>query len=649
MRNELKHIEEIENYLSGKLSKKERVIFESRLQSDSELSNEVELQKNLTERIAVIGFAHDIKSYHQEWISIEAKNLQSGFKAKWFLNTFLAIFVTSLTAFSIYYFSKSAEPKLVKEDQKINSDSTLVKKKRNIHSNGSVSFIPNGPTYSSSTPTTYSFTSPGRPKTMGQILNADSIIPAGKTEDVLKRLQVPFEEITMDAQEGKEFTTKVSGSRVVMPAGILQYQNGMKVIGEVTIRYREFRNAAEMAFSGIPMEHEQNGEQFQMNSTGMIEIRAVQNGEELKIGKNNYFMLDYNVTESLDDTYFWSMNDQTKKWTCQDTLKYGNPNPEISEAEEEKFGMLTGKFFNALTKDTLYYAKIKLTPVGDLGQTVSSTYYNDTGFVMPKVKPGKYHATISKDGFDSYTFENIDLAAGQYRQLVIELKPAKMRPHIFSKKIFSSLSKDSYNRKLKNIQPSGKLTGFNDIPQELKGEFAMTENTSEMIYENNLSIRKKRKKSSEINEVKPNKPKFMVITAEKESAAKDNFSKTVYGLNCAGFGVYNCDQIKRMQEPVKVRPMFGNVSNSPDASLYKEMVVIDKNMNSVFRFFDQEFSCSKDGKNVLLVYFQGKIYGVSEQEFSSLQIKNNGTYTFPLNDITDQLQSTEDLKKYLGL
>lgn len=663
MRNELKHIEEIENYLLGKFSKEEKSDFELKMQTDSSLRSEVELQKNITERIALAGFITDVKNYHNEWVVSSAASTGSG-NWKWIMNTILAIFLTGLTAVAVHYTLKDKDEKNENNSTGINNEDTssvkhgqTLKRSRLLSgqhdvSKKTVGFIPNYPDVKTPANKNASASSLGNSKPKNKVPNVIEPTYVEPTKDVLDRLQVPFEEITMDAQEGKTFNTKVSGTRIIFPAGILQHEDGSKVEGEVTIRYREFRNAAEMAFSGIPMEHEQDGEKFQMNSNGMIEIRAVQNGEELKIGKNTFFTIDMEVTDNLDDSYFWSMDDETKKWKCLDTLQYGNPNPEVKEMEEEnKFGMLTGKIFDALTGDTIYYAKIKLTPVGDIGQSVSSAYYNDTGFVMPKINPGKYNATISLDGYNSYTFENIDLTKGQYRILEIHLKPKKQYHHLYSSVIYDLFNKNSHNRKLKDVKAHATLNGFDDIPSELQGEFAMIASTSKMIYEEaGLNMSRKDRKKLQIDALsRETKPKFIVAQKATKDEVKNNFNNTVFGLQCAGFGVYNCDQITRMKNPVNVRPMFGGMTDLPDNNTNKQMVVIDKNMNSVFNFNSTVFSCSTEGKNTLLIYYQGKIYGMTESEFAAMKINKSGNYDFKMTDITDQLHSTDDLKKYLGL
>jgi hypothetical protein len=647
MRNELKHIEEIENYLLNKLNSADKINFERKMEMNPALQTEVEIQKSIAENIALKAFAADINKFHQTFITQETIS-GSTFFGKWFLNTILAIIITGISALSIYYFANGNKFSNLKTEEKAvenkipvnqspdtkheNNRKDSVLKRKTIPTYSSATMIPAGPLYT---------------KSGSDFTNDFSSSPQIIDEDVLKKIQIPFEEITMNAQEGKEFFTAKSHSRIAFPAGILQHQDGSKVEGEVTIRYREFRNPAEMAFSGIPMEHEQNGEKFQMNSAGMIEVRCVQNGEELKIGKNNYFTMDYRVTDNLDSCYFWSLNDQTKKWKCKDTLQYGNPNPEIPE--EYPYGMVIGKLFDAYSGDTMFYSKIKFTAIGDLNSKEYTAFFNDTGFIVPKMEPGQYLATFTKKGYNSFQFNGVYVTKGQMSELIIHMKPKKKYHAYVDDIIINTFDKNAFNRKLKKVNAKGTFKTFNDIPENLKGEYAMTESTSEMIYEDGSKkvIRMNRKEATARNN---QRPKFTITnpTNEEKTAMKNNaiFNSTVFGLQCEGFGVYNCDQIKRLNNPVKVRPSFGNTELS-DKNQNKQMVVIDKNINTVFTFYGNEFSISKNGRNCLLIYSNGKIFGIRENDFSSLKISGNGEYYIPVTDITSQIHSTEDLKKFL--
>ena len=97
-----------------------------------------------------------------------------------------------------------------------------------------------------------------------------------------EKIQVPFSTIDIDNRTGGR-AEYYSGSSIEMPALAAIHQNGEIVEGIYQLYYREFRDQAEIALSGIPMTYTENGNDEIFNSAGMYEIRAMQNGEELKL------------------------------------------------------------------------------------------------------------------------------------------------------------------------------------------------------------------------------------------------------------------------------------------------------------------------------------------------------------------------------
>jgi hypothetical protein len=55
------------------------------------------------------------------------------------------------------------------------------------------------------------------------------------------------------------------------------------VQGELTLRYREFHSAFDLLWAGIPMDITVGGKKGQLESDGMFEIQAVQNGQLLQL------------------------------------------------------------------------------------------------------------------------------------------------------------------------------------------------------------------------------------------------------------------------------------------------------------------------------------------------------------------------------
>ncbi len=99
-----------------------------------------------------------------------------------------------------------------------------------------------------------------------------------------------------------------SGTKIKIQPNSVTYEDGTPVKGEFEIKYREFRNAAEIAFSGIPMTF--NGQNF--NSVGMYEIRGEQNGKTLKLRKPA--VVNFQCTKGDSGVGFYHLDESSSKW-----------------------------------------------------------------------------------------------------------------------------------------------------------------------------------------------------------------------------------------------------------------------------------------------------------------------------------------------
>lgn len=125
--------------------------------------------------------------------------------------------------------------------------------------------------------------------------------------------------------QGGKFTT-ASGSTLHIPANSVQMQNGTQVKGNYSLEYTEYRNAAEIAFSGIPMTFSENGTNFLFNSAGMYEIRAYQQGQELQLCKP--VTVDFNCTQTASDVSFYQLDDASGSWDKKYPVVFTNQEEE---------------------------------------------------------------------------------------------------------------------------------------------------------------------------------------------------------------------------------------------------------------------------------------------------------------------------------
>lgn len=105
-----------------------------------------------------------------------------------------------------------------------------------------------------------------------------------------------------------------SGTKIEIPADAFMHKNGNPVEGDVLIYYREFRDFADFMASDLPMNFNRDGEDFYFNSTGMFEIRAYQDAEELVLRSDKNIGLDFVQTQVLEETQFWRFDEATQSW-----------------------------------------------------------------------------------------------------------------------------------------------------------------------------------------------------------------------------------------------------------------------------------------------------------------------------------------------
>ncbi|MEL6866539.1 MAG: hypothetical protein AAFP19_19090, partial [Bacteroidota bacterium] len=88
-----------------------------------------------------------------------------------------------------------------------------------------------------------------------------------------------------------------NGSKITVPPAAFVDQNGQAVEGDVEVRYREFHDYVDFFLSGIPMEYDSAGVRYQLESAGMIEIFAEQNGQRLNVAPGK--SIDVELTSEI--------------------------------------------------------------------------------------------------------------------------------------------------------------------------------------------------------------------------------------------------------------------------------------------------------------------------------------------------------------
>lgn len=119
-----------------------------------------------------------------------------------------------------------------------------------------------------------------------------------------------------------------TGSIISIPSGAFVDEDGKDVKGKVEIHYREFHDPIDIMLSGIPMNYDSAGITYQLESAGMFEITATQDGKPLTLKPNKSLTVnmishtnnatDYNIynLDTVKQTWEYISENTAKNNTC---------------------------------------------------------------------------------------------------------------------------------------------------------------------------------------------------------------------------------------------------------------------------------------------------------------------------------------------
>lgn len=102
-----------------------------------------------------------------------------------------------------------------------------------------------------------------------------------------------------------------TGTKIEIPANAFVSKSGDVIVGDIEIRYREFISPSEIFTSGIPM-HLQ-GDNY-LESAGMFEIEAWQNGEKIELAPNTQMEITMTSTFTDKDYNLYAFNNTDQNW-----------------------------------------------------------------------------------------------------------------------------------------------------------------------------------------------------------------------------------------------------------------------------------------------------------------------------------------------
>lgn len=112
-----------------------------------------------------------------------------------------------------------------------------------------------------------------------------------------------------------------SGTNITIRANTLTDANSNLVNGKVSLQYREYHDAVDILLSGIPMDYTVQGQKRTMQTAGMFDIKAEQNGQALGLKNGATFRVDLaSYEEGKDYNFFW-LDQEKEGWEFVDYVE----------------------------------------------------------------------------------------------------------------------------------------------------------------------------------------------------------------------------------------------------------------------------------------------------------------------------------------
>jgi hypothetical protein len=481
----------------------------------------------------------------------------------------------------------------------------------------------------------------------------------------LDEIKLTFASAKINANQGGIYEYK-NGSKLIIPASAFKSADGKLVEGEVEIEYREMHDYVDFFLSGIPMTYDSAGTKYVLESAGMIEIIAKQNGQPLKMhpGKEiKVELISYinmprlNVNPKYN---IYKLNASTRSWEYRnvDNIQI------IEELENEGF---ENEELNIL-KTNYQSSLVKITTTENIEFKELET---KTGMPIKPTRP--FRANKDKFSFDLDISKNaspiVKNLGEKYQNIIWHISPNSPEINTNAFKVVW----ESMDLKPLDDGQDFELTLINGNQQErviVTPALSGNEFTQAMsIYDGAMETYRKALNTREVA-LEENRNKLSEKYTSQKEAAKKEFVKTIEewrtqsqsdpALNqmvrkkiinrfvATEFGIWNCD---RPIHPDDLE-IEGNFELEEGAEVADDIAyLVNKNRNTIVRIYAKDGAkVNFDQKSDNLMWMVTKDNQIAifrPQEFKKINQKKGGNHTFKLKVESDALKSEEDVRKVL--
>ena len=433
-----------------------------------------------------------------------------------------------------------------------------------------------------------------------------------------------------------------SGSLINIPENAFILKDGTLALGEITLKYREFHDQLDIWMSRIPMNYDSAGHHL-FESAGMIEIRAFQNGQELKLAPNKHINVDL-ISYNDDPSYNVYHLNKDKQW---DYLGKDSIQPIILDKPMVDRG-------TDYPSDSALFEHMRCKPVPpntyddhaytfDLDvNTKDFPYLSQFEHVIFEVaNPNTFNPDIYNVEWEDARLN--ELTSGKLYTLKLikgdRTEDIVVKPVLSGNDLKRALEiyhKDLNVWQQKRTLIEDELRDARTLYQSKLEQFEQVEqdyrNDQKMTLTRDVAMRKQHILLNMINSGKP---------------------RAYRGLNISILGVINCDKPREAYPKGKKKPAHFVDGKTGKFIIPAIVFLIEKGKNLIYRFskeqYQQSFAYNTDATNTMwMVTKEGKLAVMRPEQFKFID-QEQDHYTLTMSVSDRLLTSKEDIALFLGL
>lgn len=495
----------------------------------------------------------------------------------------------------------------------------------------------------------------------------------------LAQAKEAFKTYTLDAYQGGTYSYK-SGSKLTIPPQAFLDKSGNIATGEVEIKYREYHDFVDFFLSGIPMEYDSAGVNYVLESAGMIEVYAEQNGERLQMAPEKAIDIELASEINIEDTNnppsynIYRLDETNRQWVYQtlDDIEVLGPVERASDILADDDKNLQASLDKELTKieqDKAQQLSAIEASIPEPAKPVRPTKANPNNIVLDlDFSNANASNTVSSEHAAVSAAQNaITDLQRQYEGTLWELLPnqteftesmssvawedARIRPASGQTYTITLINGD----RQVNIQAKPVLSGddYNAAQQDFQAKMAVYQ---EQMAQREAQLANRKQVLNEAIQLAKqtaNKQYEERIAAYKKAgkgqlATDEMFKhKILNRFRIQSFGVWNCDR----PLPPYIFAVKGDVSDQHTTKYNGQIgYIVNKNQNTVRRFMvknNMQVSFDTRGDNLMWVVTpENKLAVYRPEDFDKITAQTK-EHDFVLNLVEQQINSEEDARQIL--